>query len=75
MAAMIARVGRTALNTVMLCDSFARLAIDAIRVQIIAKPFKAGRVIWVLFLEVFQREGEHLRLAVVVGHDFVPTLR
>ena len=69
MAAMIARVRRAALDAVMLCDRLAGITVDAIRVQVIAKPFKTRRVIRVLFLEVFQCEGQHLRLAVVVGHD------
>lgn len=69
MAAMIARVGRAAPNAVMLRDRVARFAKDAIRVQVVLEPFKAGRVIWKLLLEVFQREWQHVRLAIVVGHN------
>src|SRR5208282_2029659 len=68
MAAMIARVRRSAHNAMMLGHGLALLAIDAIRVEAIAKPFKAGCVIRVLALEVFQRIRLHVRLAVVVRH-------
>jgi hypothetical protein len=47
---------------------FTLRAIDAFWVEAIAKPFKAGRIIWELFLEVFQRVRQHVRLAVVVCH-------
>ena len=70
MAAMIARVRRAAHNAMVLGDRFALLAIDAIRVEAIAEPLKAGRVIRELFLEVFQRVRQHVRLAVVVCHWF-----
>jgi hypothetical protein len=69
MAAMIARVRRTAYNAVMLSDRVARLAKDAVWVQIILEPLKAGRIVWELLLKVFQREREHFRFAIVVGHD------
>ena len=68
MAAMVARVGRTAHNAMVLGYGFALLAIDAIRVEAIAKPFKASCVIRELALEVFQRVRQHFRLAVVVRH-------
>jgi hypothetical protein len=68
MAAMIARVGRSAHDAMMLGQRFALLTIDAFRVQAIAKPFKAGSVIRELLLEVFQCVREHFRLAVVMGH-------
>jgi hypothetical protein len=67
-AAMIARVRRTAHDAMVLGHGFALLAIDAFWVEAIAKPFKAGRVIRVLALEVFQRVRQHFRLAVVVCH-------
>ena len=67
-AAMIARVGRTALDAVMFGDRFACLAIDTFRVEAIAKPLKAGGIVRELFLKVFQRVGQHVRLAVVVRH-------
>ena len=73
MAAMIARIGWTADNAVMLCNRVARLTKDAVWVQVVAEPFKAGRIVWELFLEVFQRVRQHVRFAVVVGHDGVPT--
>ena len=41
MAAMIARVRGAALHAVMLCDRFTRIAINAIWIEIIAKPLKA----------------------------------
>jgi hypothetical protein len=69
MAAMIARVGRATLDAVMFCHRIAGFAKDAIRIQVVAEPFKASRVIWELFLEVFQRVGQHVRLAIVVGHN------
>jgi hypothetical protein len=68
MTAMIARVRRSAHNAVVLGHSFTLLAINAIRVEAIAKPFKAGRVIRELALEVFQSVWQHFRLAVVMGH-------
>jgi hypothetical protein len=69
MAAMIARVGRSAHNAMVLGHRLALLAINTIWVEAIPKPFKAGRVIRELLLEVFQGVWQHLRLAVVVGHD------
>jgi len=68
MAATVARVGRATRNAMMLGGRFALGAIDAFRVQAIAKPFEAGRIIWELSLEVFQRVRQHVRLAVVMGH-------
>jgi hypothetical protein len=67
-AAMIARIRRSAHNAMVLGNRFALLAIDAIRVEVIAKPLKAGSVIRKLLLEVFEGERLHVRLAVVVGH-------
>lgn len=67
-AATVARVGRATRNAMMFSHRFALLAIDAIWVEAIAKPFKAGRIIWELLLEVFQCVRKHFRLAVVVGH-------
>lgn len=69
MAAMIARVRRSAHNTMVLGHRFARFAIDTVWVEAITKPFKAGRVIRELALEIFQRVREHFRFAVVMGHD------
>jgi hypothetical protein len=68
MAAMIARVRRTAHNAMVLGQRFALSAIDAFRIQAITKPIKAGRVIRELFLEVSQCVRQHVRLAVVVCH-------
>ncbi len=73
MAAMIARVRRTALDAVMLSNRVARLAKDAVWVQVVAQPFQTRRIIWELFLEVFQRVRQHVRFAVVVSH-WLPTL-
>jgi len=70
MAATVARVGRATSNAMVLGGRFALDAIDTFRVQAIAKPFKAGRIIWELFLEVFQGVRQHVRLAVIVGHLF-----
>jgi hypothetical protein len=53
----------------MLRDRIARLAKDAVWVQGVFQPLKAGRVVRILALEVFQRVREHIRFAVVVGHD------
>ena len=86
MTAAVARVRRATRNAVVLCGRFARLAIDAVWVEVIAKPFKAGCVIRELALEVFQCVRQHVRLAVVVGHlvtysqvksyqMFVPTVK
>jgi hypothetical protein len=47
---------------------FVLLAIDAVWVEVIAEPFKAGSVIRKLLLVVFQGERLHVGLAVVVGH-------
>jgi hypothetical protein len=69
MAAVVARIRRATDNAVMLRDRVARFAKDALWVQVIFQPFKAGRIVWELFLEVLYREWEHFRLAVVVGHD------
>jgi len=75
MAAMVARVRRSAHDTMVLGQGFALRAIDALRVEAIAKPLKAGRIIWELLLEVFQCVRQHVRLAVIVGHEnLVPTL-
>ena len=52
-AAMVARVGRAALDAVMLCDLFAVLAVDAIGIQTIFQPFKTGRIVRKLAVEVF----------------------
>jgi hypothetical protein len=68
MAAMIAGVGRTALDAVMLRDRIAGFAKDAVREQVILEPLQAGSVIWKLLLEVLQRVRQHVRLAIVVGH-------
>ena len=68
MAAMIARIRRTAHNAVMLCNRIARFAKDAVWVQVVLEPFEAGRVIWELLLEVFHRERQHFRFAIIVGH-------
>jgi hypothetical protein len=70
MAATVARVRRTAHDAMMLSHRFALFAVDAFRIQTIAKPFKAGCIVWELALEVFQRVRQHFRLAVVVGHLF-----
>src|ERR1035441_4454922 len=69
MPAMVARVGRATLDAVMLCKRVARFAEDAVRVEVIAKPIKASRIVRELLLEVFQRVRQHVRFAVVVGHD------
>lgn len=69
MAAMIAGIRRAAHYAVMLCDRVARFAKDAVRVQVVLEPFKTGGVVWELLLEVFHREREHIRFAVVVGHE------
>jgi hypothetical protein len=68
MTAMVARVRRSANNTMVLGDGLALLAIDTFRIEAIAKPFKAGLVIRELLLEVFQGVRQHLWFAVVVGH-------
>jgi hypothetical protein len=68
MAAMVARVGGAAHYAMVLGDRFALVAIDAFRVQAIAKPLKAGCIIRKLFLEVFQCVRQHVRLAVIVRH-------
>jgi len=68
MAATVARVRRATHDAMMLSGRFALFAIDALRVEAIAKPLKAGRVIWELLLEVFQCVRQHVRLAVVMGH-------
>ena|ERR1039458_1449337 len=68
MATMVAGVRWTAHNAMMLGHGFTLLAIDALWVEAIAKPLKAARVIWELFLEIFQGIREHVRFAVVVGH-------
>jgi hypothetical protein len=68
MAAMVARIGRTALNAVMLRDRAARLTEDAVWVQIALEPFQTGRIVWELLLEVFQRVRQHFRFPIVVSH-------
>ncbi len=86
MAAVIARIRRATDYAVMLRNRVARLAKDAVWVEIVFQPLKAGCVIGELLLEVFHREREHFRFAVVVGHDltyfqvkschkFVPTVK
>lgn len=61
-AALIAGVRRAAHRAVVLCYTLAQLAKDAIRVQIIPKPFEARRVIREHLLEVLERKPLHLRL-------------
>jgi len=68
MAAMVARVGWAARYAVMLCNRIARFAKDAVWVQVVLEPFQTGRVIRELLLEVFHRERQHFRFAVIVGH-------
>ena len=65
MAATVARVRRATRNAVVLGCGFALLAVNAIGIQAIAKPFKASGVIRELFLEVLQRVRQNVRLAVV----------
>jgi hypothetical protein len=57
----------------MLGHTLAGIAKDAIRIEVIAKPFKAGRVIRELCLEGPQRVAFHCGFAVIVGH-LVPAL-
>ena len=68
MPAMVARVGRAALDAVMLGHRFAGLAIDAVRVQVGAQPIKADRIVRELFVKFLQRVRQHFRFAVVVAH-------
>jgi hypothetical protein len=70
MAAMVARIRRATSYAMMLCHALAGVAKDAIRIEIVAKPFEAGRIIWKLRLESLQRVAFHCGLAIVVGHDF-----
>jgi hypothetical protein len=73
MAAMVARIRRAALDAMMFGHRFARLAVDAIGIQAVLEPFQTGGIVRELFLKVFQRVRQHVRLAVVVGH-WLPTL-
>lgn len=60
-SAMIARVGRTADNPVMFCNLFADFAENSIRIEKVAEPFEAGRVIGKLALHILEGEGRHFR--------------
>jgi len=68
-ATMVARVRWAALNTMMFCGRFALDTVNAIRVEVITQPLKAGRVIRVLALKVFQCVRQHFRFAIVVSHE------
>jgi hypothetical protein len=63
-AALVARVGRTAYDAMMLGCGFTLLAINSVWIKIVAEPFKAGRIIRELCLEVFQSERLHGRFAI-----------
>ena len=52
-SAMVAAIRRTANDAMMLGHALTLLAMDAIGVEVITQPLKAGRVIWELFHEVF----------------------
>jgi len=62
MAALIARVRPAAHRAVMLGHALAKLAKDAIWVQIISEPFEARSVVREHIFEVFVRKPLHLRL-------------
>ena len=66
--AVVAALGRTAGNAMVLGYALTVLALNPIWVEVIAKPLKAGSIVWELLLEVFQSEREHFGLAVVVAH-------
>jgi len=72
MAAAVARLRRATHHAVMFAYSFASLAVDSIRVEVIAKPLKAGRIIRELLLEVLESVGFHRWFAV---HGYLPTLK
>ena len=54
MAAVVTRIRRTAHNAMVLCGRLAFLAVNAIRVQVIAEPLQTGRIVWELFLKVLE---------------------
>jgi hypothetical protein len=67
-AAIIAGVRRAFRVPVMLRYLAAGLAVDALRIEILAKPFQASRVIWKHAVEVVN--GELLRLVLPVVPEF-----
>ena len=78
MAAVIARVRRTAHRAVMLGHALAQFAKHAFWVQEVAKPFKTRCVIWKHLLEVFVGKPLHLWLLLFhVGMlpEYVPTVK
>src|SRR5271157_4099387 len=64
MSTVIARIRRTALDAVMFCDRFAGFAVDAVWIQVISEPFKAGRIVGELAVKLFLGVRRHLWLAV-----------
>src|SRR5207245_2108796 len=68
MAAMIAGVRRAAHYAMVLGHRFALDAVDAVRVEGIAKPLKAYGIGRELFVEVFLGVAEHLRVAAHGGY-------
>ena len=60
-AAMLARVRLARSHPVMLCHLAARVAEDAVGVQIILEPLKAGIIRWELALEILERVASHFR--------------
>ena len=79
MAALIARVRRTASYPVMLGNALAQLAKDTIRVQVAPEPFEAGNVIREHPLEIFEGKPLHLRSLLLFQDpmlsEYVPTVK
>src|SRR5271157_1617091 len=71
MSTVIARIRRATLDAMMLCDRFTGFAIDALGIQVIAKPFKASRIVRELAVKLFLGVRRHLWLAI---HK-LPTLK
>jgi hypothetical protein len=59
---MVAAVRTATHNAMMLCDTRALLAKDAIRVQVVAKPFKTGGIVRELVSKIFLGVLRHLGL-------------
>jgi len=80
-AAMVARVRRTAHDAMMLGDCLARFAIDAIWVEAIAEPFKAYGISGELLVKILLGVADHFRFAVHGDYlqprlsEYVPTVK
>lgn len=68
MAAVVAGVGRTAFDAVMLRNRFAVLTVDALGVEAVLEPFEAGGIVGELLVKMFDRVACHLRLGCALSH-------